>query len=409
VPESATRRFLRRSLITLGATGALASAAHAATINVSSASALANAVNTANGSGGGTTIALADGTYTLGDTLTIKVPNVSITGQSGNRAAVIIQGDAMSASATVKNLIKVSASNFTITNVTLQKSGWHLIQVGGESNADGTVIRNVVFRDAWEQMLKVSIDQANYAVTGDNGIIENSVFEYTAGIGPQYYIGGIDVHGGKNWVVRGNTFRSIISPSQTVAEFAIHFWNQSADALVEKNIIVNCDRGIGFGLDGRGNSRGIIRNNMIYHSAGNGSFADTSIYLDQSPGTQIYNNSIYMENSYPRSIEYRFAESSGVLIVNNLSNRPAGARDGASATEGSNVWTAAASWFVTPSQGNLRLASANTSVVDKGRAVTGLTDDIDGNARTGSVDIGADEYGGAAAVKPNPPTNVTVQ
>lgn len=406
--DSAKRRSLPVSLLILIAGLAGAHAAQAATINVSNASALASAVNTANGSGGNSTIVLADGTYTLSDTLTIKVPNVTITSQSGNRAAVIIQGDAMSESAKVKNVIKVSASNFSISNVTLQKSGWHLIQVGGESNADGAVIRNVVFRDAWEQMLKVSIDQSNYSVTGDNGIIENSVFEYTAGIGPQYYIGGIDVHGGKNWVVRGNTFRSIISPSQTVAEFAIHFWNQSADALIEKNIIINCDRGIGFGLDGRGNSRGIIRNNMIYHSAGNGSFADTSIYLDQSPGTQIYNNTIYMENSYPRSIEYRFAETSGVLIVNNLSNRPVGARDGASGTEGNNIANAAASWFVNPSQGNLRLAASNASVVDKGRAVSGLTDDIDSQARSGTPDVGADEWG-ATGVRPNPPTDVRVQ
>jgi len=401
------RRSLPVSILILAAGLAGAQAAHAATINVSNASALASAVNTVNGSGGNSTIVLADGTYTLSDTLTIKVPNVTMTSQSGNRAAVIIQGDAMSESATVKNVIKVSASNFSISNLTLQKSGWHLIQIGGESNADGAVIRNVVFRDAWEQMLKVSIDQSNYSVTGDNGIIENSVFEYTAGIGPQYYIGGIDVHGGKNWVVRGNTFRSIISPSQTVAEFAIHFWNQSADALVEKNIIINCDRGVGFGLDGRGNSRGIIRNNMIYHSAGNGSFADTSIYLDQSPGTQIYNNTIYMENSYPRSIEYRFAESSGVLVVNNLSNRPAGARDGATGTEGNNVFNAAASWFVNPAQGNLRLAASNASVIDKGRAVSGLTDDVDGQARSGAPDVGADEWG--ATVRPNPPTDVRVQ
>lgn len=407
MPESATRRSLPVSLLILTAGLAGAPAAHAATINVSSASALASAVNTVNGSGGNSSIVLADGTYTLSDTLTIKVPNVTITSQSGNRAAVIIQGDAMSESATVKNVIKVSASNFSISNVTLQKSGWHLIQIGGESNADGAVIRNVVFRDAWEQMLKVSIDQSNYGVTGDNGIVENSVFEYTAGIGPQYYIGGIDVHGGKNWVVRGNTFRSIISPSQTVAEFAIHFWNQSADALVEKNIIINCDRGVGFGLDGRGNSRGIIRNNMIYHSAGNGSFADTSIYLDQSPGTQIYNNTIYMENSYPRSIEYRFAETSGVLIVNNLSNRPAGARDGATGTEGNNVFNAASSWFVNPAQGNLHLAASNASVIDKGRAVSGLTDDVDGQARSGAPDVGADEWG--TSVRPNPPTDVRVQ
>jgi hypothetical protein len=196
----------------LGLTAALAllgaSAAQAqTTINVSTAAQLQSAVATANGAGGNRIISLADGTYTLTATLFVNAPNVTITGASGNRANVIIQGDAMSASATVKNLVRAAGSGFVIKDLTLQKSGWHLLQVVGEVNADSPRVSNVVFRDAWEQMLKVTIDQSNYSITSDNGVVENSLFEYTAGIGPQYYIGGIDVHGGKNWIVRNNTFK----------------------------------------------------------------------------------------------------------------------------------------------------------------------------------------------------------
>jgi hypothetical protein len=374
---------------------------HADTVTVGTVAELRNAVASANDSGGNKTILVKDGTYTLTDTLYIKAPNVTISGQSGIREKVIIQGDAMSASAKVGNVIRVSASYFTISNLTLQKSGWHLLQISGENDADNAVIRNVIFRDAYQQMLKVSIDQSNYAVTGDNGLIENSLFEYQAGIGPQYYIGGIDVHGGKNWVVRNNTFRSIVSPNQEVAEFAIHFWNQSADALVEKNLIINCDRGIGFGLDGRGNARGIIRNNMIYHAANIGPFQDVGIYLDQSPGTQIYNNTIFMENPYPRSIEYRFAETTNVLITNNLTNKPIAARDGASGTVKSNVETASSGWFVNPSQGNLHLTSVLANVVDAGQIVSGLSNDFDGQSRPqgAGIDIGADEFTGTTVLQ----------
>ena len=406
------KNSIRFRLLTLGGVAALLAAQSAGaqtTVTVGTAAELQSAVASANSAGGNRIIALRDGTYTLTGTLFVNASNVTITGQSGARDKVIIQGDAMSADATVKALIRAAGSNFTVSNVTLQKSGNHLLQVAGEQNADGAVVRNVVFRDAFEQMLKVSIDQNNYAVTGDNGLIENSVFEYTAGIGPQYYIGGIDVHGGKNWVVRNNTFRNIISPSQTQAEFAIHFWNQSANTLVEKNVIVDCDRGIGFGLDARGNTGGVIRNNMIYHAANKGSFADVAIYLENSPDTQVYNNSIFTEHSYPRSIEYRFAATSGVLIVNNLANRPVGARDGAAGTVGSNVENAAASWFTAPTSGNLHLAATRSGVVDAGRTVSGLTDDIDGDTRPkgAAVDIGADEFG-TSAIKPKPPTNVTV-
>jgi hypothetical protein len=406
------KNSIRSQLIALCGVAVLIAAQSAGaqtTVTVGTAAELQNAVISANNAGGNRIISVRDGTYTLTDTLYVNASNVTITGLSGARDKVIIQGDAMSATATVKALIRAAGKNFTVSNVTLQKSGNHLLQVAGEQDADGAIIRNVIFRDAFEQMLKVSIDQNNYSITGDNGLIENSLFEYTAGIGPQYYIGGIDVHGGKNWIVRNNTFRNIISPSQTQAEFAIHFWNQSGNALVEKNTIVDCDRGIGFGLDARGNTGGIIRNNMIYHAANKGAFADVAIYLENSPNTQIYNNSIYTEHSYPRSIEYRFAATSGVLIVNNLANKPVGARDGAAGTVGSNVENAAGSWFVNPTQGNLHLAATRSGVVDAGRTVSGLTDDIDGESRPkgAAVDIGADEFG-TATTKPNPPSNVTV-
>ena len=404
------RSFGRSAMTALLLTG-FALVGHAQTINVSTSAELANAVATANSAGGNRVISIAAGTYTLADTLYVNAPNVTIAGASGDRTTVVIQGDAMSADAKVKNLIRAAGSNFVLKDLTLQKSGWHLLQVVGEVNAEAPRISNVVFRDAWEQMLKVTIDQANYANHSDNGILENSLFEYTAGIGPQYYIGGIDVHGGTNWIVRNNTFKAIASPSNSFAEFAVHFWNHSEDPLVEGNIFVNCDRAIGFGLDSRGNDRGIVRNNMIYHANNGAPFADVAIYLDDSPGTQIYNNTIFTEHSYPRSIEYRFTTTSGVLIVNNLANHPVGSRDGATGTVGSNNESASAGWFVNRAQGNLHLTSAIAGVVDSGRTVAGLTTDIDGVARPqgSGIDIGADEWGGTASKIPKAPTNVSAQ
>jgi hypothetical protein len=223
------------------------------TTTVSSEAQLQSAIAAANNAGGGATILLADGTYTLTSTLYVNAPNVTIASQSGDRTKVIIQGDAMSSTAKIGNVIRAAGSNFTLHDVTLQKSGWHLVQIVGEANADGAVIRNCILRDAYEQMIKVSNDPTTPTVHGDNGLVENCLFEYTAGIGPEYYIGGIDAHASTGWVVRNNTFRSIISPSGSVAEFAVHFWDGSANNTVEKNLIVNCDRGIGFGMDGQGN------------------------------------------------------------------------------------------------------------------------------------------------------------
>lgn len=386
----------------------IAGFAYADTVTVGTVTELQTAIANANSAGGNTTILLRDGTYTLNDTLYVDVPNVIIAGQSGVRENVIIQGDAMSSTARVGNLIRVAASNFQLSDVTLQKSRWHLIQIVGENNADAPVIRNCVLRDAYEQIIKVSIDPANPSVTSDNGLVENCLFEYTAGIGPQYYIGGIDAHGSKNWVIRKNTFRSIISPSSSVAEFAVHFWDGSASNTVEKNLIINCDRGIGFGLDGNGNSGGIIRNNMIYHAANNGQFADVGIALTESPNTQVYNNSVIMDNNFPWGIEYRFASTSNVLIANNLTNKPIMNRDGASGTVTKNVTNANIAWFVNSSSGDLHLVSAISGVADAGQTISGLSDDFDGQSRPQgpAIDIGADEFLINAASQP--PRNLRV-
>lgn len=405
------RSALSSSWAWLVVTAALSGTAYAQTINVSNVSQLHNAVNTANSNGGNTTILLADGTYSLNDTLYVNASNVTIAGQSGDRTKVVIQGDAMSSSASIGNLIRVAGQHFTLHDVTLQKSGWHLIQIVGEENADSPIIRDCILRDAYEQMIKVSAIADNPVTTGDNGLVENCLFEYTAGIAPQYYVGGIDAHGAKNWTIRGNTFRSIVSPNTSVAEFAVHFWNTSANNVVEQNVIINCDRGIGFGLDGRGNTGGIIRNNMIYHAANVGQFADTGIALTESPNTQVYNNTIYLEHNFPWAIEYRYSQTTGVQITNNLTNKTIQSRDGASASLSNNITSASAGWFVDVSAGDLHLRSSVSSVVDKGSSVSGLIDDLDGQGRPqgSGIDIGADEYTLAASVAPAAPTSLQVE
>jgi hypothetical protein len=375
---------------------------------VSTEAQLQSALAAANSGGGNRTILLNDGTYSLSDTLYVNAPNVTIGSASGARDKVIIQGDAMSATARIGNLVRVAASNFQIRDVTLQKAGWHLIQIAGETNADAPVITNCILRDSYEQLVKVSQDPANPNVVSDNGRIENSLFEYSAGIGPQYYIGGVDAHGSTGWVIRNNTFKNIASPNTSVAEFAVHFWDApAANNTIERNLIIDCDRGIGFGLQGRGNSGGIIRNNMIYHSNNGDPYADVGIALADSPNTQVYNNTVYFENNMSFSMEYRFAATKNTVFTNNLTNKQILARDGGTGSLSNNVTNASASWFKNVAAGDLHLASAVSAVVNLGKAVTGLTDDFDGQTRSG-VDIGADQFGGSSA-KPNPPSNVTVQ
>lgn len=375
-------------------------------VTVGNVQQLRSAVAAANAAGGNQVIQLQDGVYTLPDTLYVNAPNVSLVGASSDRTKVTIQGDAMSATATVGTVIRVTGKGFRLSHLTVARSRNHLIQIVGENDADDAQITNCILRDAYEQMLKVSIDVSRPATTADSGRVENCLFEYSATTGPQYYIGGFDAHGSKNWVIRGNTFRNIKSPSREVAEFAIHFWTNSQDNLVERNLILDCDRGIGFGLGDRGNQRGVIRNNMIYSSANAGPFADTGIALENSPGTQVYNNTVILQNGYPSAIEYRFPATTGVKLYNNLTNVAIRARDGAQGELVTNLGITNLSSFVDVASGNLHLVAASPAV-NVGTPVASVTDDFDGQPRPqGSApDIGADEYSSSV---PRAPTDLRV-
>src|SRR4029079_6116150 len=98
------------------------------------------------------------------------------------------------------------------------------------------------------------------------------------------------------------------------------------DTLVEQNTVINCARGIGFGLVESGATRtyadnpypgvvyighydGLIRNNVIYASI---PYFDTGIELDQARGTRVFHNTVTHSTAATAafsSIDYRFANT----------------------------------------------------------------------------------------------------
>ncbi len=301
-------------------------------LEVANVEQLYSAVAAAN-RGGDAEIVLDDGEYRLNRMLTIQGARVALRSRSGLRDRVVLTGNGMRRTSGVDNLISVRGQYVSLTGITLQQAGNHLVQVHGEFDADYFQMRNCVLRDGYEQLLKVTGD-AKSAKAADNGLVEGSLFAYSADQAPNFYTAGIDLHAGARWRIEGNTFRNIASPGERTAEHAIHLWKRSSDATISGNFIINSDRGIGLGMTeqlANGNSGGEVTGNVILHLRRGDPFSDVGIALESSSDTLVAGNFIYLAHDYPNAIEYRFPRTTGVTIANNVTNRSIAGRDGATA------------------------------------------------------------------------------
>ncbi len=379
------------------------------TITVSSVTELENAVSSLQPD---TKILIEDGVYPLTRTLYINgVQHVALVGASGNREGVVIKGPGMAnknfGNASIGVLVE-NVQDILIENLSVQDFYYHDIMI---KQTQSPILRNLHLKDAGQQLIKVSAgqDASSYS---DNGIIEKCLIEFTDRA-KSWYTNGIDALAVKDWIVRDNVIRNILAPKGQLAGPAILFWQNSIDTVIERNRIINCDRGIAFGdssgpgqyaRDGEttyDHQGGIIRNNFIYRDQP----GDVGISVNKAKDFKILNNTVILNNTFPWTIEYRFSSSNGI-VANNLTDGPIQARDGAHATLVTNVTNAQASWFQDVSSGNLHLTSQASTALNHATSYLDVSDDIDGQSRGASPDIGADEFSGASSALP-PPSSIT--
>ena len=358
----------------------------------------------------GDTIQLSDGLYSLPQTLVLRIPRITLRSKSGNRLGVVLDGGYA-----VGDVLLLTQSDITIADLTLTRSSWHLVHVmpeGGSSS--GTMLHNLRGVDGGEQFVKVNPLGPLYA---DNGVIRCSSLEMTdegrINVRNNCYTGGIDIHQARGWQIYANLISGFWCGSG-LSEHAIHVWTGSRDTVVDRNLVINSARGIGFGLgssvSGRsygdspcggaaniGHFGGTITNNFVVANDArlfaSGAGFDTGIGLEQSCETNILHNTV-VSTVPPRSssIEWRFVNTAA-SVSNNLVTHNLLARDGARATLSGNVATASASLFVDVSSGNLHLLPNATTAIDKAAPLaTPLSFDIDAESRGVAADVGADEY-----------------
>ncbi len=361
----------------------------------------------------GTTILLNDGVYALGSgpLLHFFKPDMSLRSKNGDPLAVVLDGEYG-----VGELVLVQASGVTIADITLQRAFWHPIHVTGapDHTIEDTRIYNVRIIDPGQQAIKINASQDMYF--SDSGLIACSQVLMTDD-GRSHvencYTGGIDAHSARDWVIRDNYFEGFWCAAG-LSEHAVHFWITGRDTLVERNSIVDCARGIGFGLgeNGNGKSReygddpcpgadylghidGVIRNNMIF--AGRPELfasefgVDSGIALEQACGTEVYHNSIVALQQPFVSMEYRWPNTQAT-IHNNLVTHTITARNNGQASLEGNIDGASLEHFVDAANGQIHL-TPTSSAIDSGIVLqAGLADDdFDGDLRDNTPDVGADE------------------
>jgi hypothetical protein len=379
-------------------------------ITVSNVSQLQSAVNSAIS---GTTILVTDGTYNLnGVYLQFATPNVTLRSASGNREAVILNGNYITT-----EIIQIIVSNVTIADLTLREAQHHPIHVATTASStedvDNTLIYNVHIIDPGQQAIKINpwkdAGGTSYYYP-DYGEIACSHIELTDTGRPQVwaingscYTGGVDAHQARDWVIRDNRIEGFWCPTG-LSEHGIHFWVTCRDPVVERNVLRNNARGIGFGLQESGSGRtysddpcpgaggyvdhygGVIRNNFVFANrtelfSSEYGF-DTGIALWQACGSRVLHNTVASTQAPFSSIEWRFSRTD-VDIINNLVTHNLMDRGGTVNLLG-NLQSQPLSLFITA-----------TNAIDQVAAPADVSDDIDGDTRPiGSAsDIGADEYG----------------
>lgn len=364
-----------------------------------------------------TTIFLSSGIYELSQTLRFTRPNVVLRSQSGQPSDVVLDGGYREGS-----IVEIYASHVTIADITLKHARYHAVHLQGGGHY--ALLYNLKIVDGREQFIKANPSGGNYT---DHGQLACSELELTAA-GREYieshptpgflcYTGGIDAHQAWGWTVRDNTFRGIYCTNGGLAEHAIHFWRTSRGTNVERNTILHCARGIGFGLGSEGSHRlyspdptagtgvtaghidGTIKNNFIYAAIGD--YYDSGISLEQAWRAKVEHNTIYSAaGSYNVAIDSRY-QFTNALLRNNLYYPRLNTRNGAAPILSHNI-QAEPSMFVNLVQGDLHLVEGAESVIDEGSAETEVADDIDGGRRDDSPDVGADEFGSNGDDSPVP-------
>lgn len=346
-----------------------------------------------------TTFLIADGEYQVDRLIYLRGKrNVTIRSESGDPTKCVLRGKGWDSRSNQDDILRIGdCENITVAGLTFTDCHAYGIKVQAEDSPKEIHILNCRFRDIGTRAIKGSGGRGS----AQGGSIRFCHFENTKIPAADWqfegnYISAIDMMGLDGWTISDNVFRNIRGRTGS-ARAAIFVWVRSKNLTVERNLIVNCDRGIALGNPSASTAQvaedefhvqnSICRNNFIVPGP------DAGIELWWVDGIQIYNNTIWRPEGSGRGIRFG-ARSQRVHIANNLVR-------GAILNEGgpqhdirieNNVTGKLDGYFVQPATGDLHLTSQSLEAIDRGISLPEVTHDFDGQERDARPDVGADEF-----------------
>lgn len=360
-------------------------------VRVADATTLAKAVREAQG---GDTIMVADGEYRMPRFLHMnEASGVTLRGESGDPRAAVLMGQGWESGDKHDDILRIShCRGVTVAYLTFADCRAYGIKVEGEHFPEDVHIYDCRFRDIGTRAIKGS---ASRDCTVRRGSVRFCDFENTK-IPPADwlfggdYISAIDMMALDGWVFSDNAFRSIRGRNGG-GRAAIFVWVRSRNVVVERNVIVNCDRGIAFGNPSASTATspdelhvcaGVCRNNVVVCGP------DAGIELAWVDAVDVYHNTVWRAEGRGRGIRC-IEKITNTRLTNNLVRGEIMLTDGVSVRR--NLVGPLDGYFVDPEVGDLRLTDEATEAVDKAVPLPDVPDDVAGRPRGPLPDIGAHE------------------
>lgn len=361
----------------------------------------------------GDTIMLADGTYRCVPYLWMKdKKNVTIRSASGDPAKVKLTGKGWDQGGdhTDEDIFWLDSSeNITLADITFTETHAYGLKINAEGKPRGIKVWNCHFRDIGIRGIKGTGGESKTGYVKDSEVrycwFENTKIPPGSWQAEGDYITSIDMMRLDGFVFSDNVFKNIRGKNGQ-ARGAIFVWVGSKNVVAERNVFVNCDRGVCFGNASNGDRATHIKDSICRNNFFVSANFDAMVEISWADGVKVYNNTVVKTG--PKDHNNR-----GVRVISGCNNKDVeiinnivagGGIEPETAKERNNYTGPVDNFFVDPATGNLRLTAGAGAVINRGEVISELVEDFDGNARDSQPDIGACEFG----AKPKEPGKITI-